>query len=898
MKQLFKSMWVMAAAAMAFTACSKDETEDIMPQEEKVTITINADNEVAAPESRTNYNGTQQIKWNTTGEVLEVLQKDAMGISAEKTTKCTTDGTTATFDVQFAKAQAGDQFTYYAIYPAVNYETNNTNVTDFKLVLPDAQNATKTSFDPDADLLVAVAQGPMAQPQSLNFSFRRPIAFAELTVKGINAGEKILNVTFENKTADLAGRMKFNMDSGVAGEIGYSNTGKKSLTINYTDYVAEGADKIYFTTFPAMLKDFTITVNTDKAVYTKAVTIADASRHIALKSNTMTRFAVNNLTRTEATQTIKPGNYVIIAEREAKYYGMTSVNYANKGERLEPAVLDDFSTDLLSYLPKNENLIWTISGDDAQGYTLKQGALYLVSDVKKLFTTDKPQTTAPTAFTLSAGETAGTHKLTDGTSGRVIALNTSTSYFSMYASGQVDNLYIVPAKEDTRPLLATPTVEAVADQNNVTVSWNKIEGAGSYTVTCGTTTYTTKTAEELQYTFNDLAWETTHKFEVVAKPAVVADYKPSKAGIAEVTLGAAPKPADALADGPYVIMYKDAGKFYAMHDTKESTYSFGSEVIAWDGTSSTITTDNAAITWNIEFVQGHDYAIKHGNQYLKNTGKSHYNTALETTTTPQNFTIVKNADGATYSIKHGTDVFGWRINKGKKAVEFGFNATGTNANIYLVPIKVLPKLDAPTITIGTITDNTIALSWTSVANAGSYNVLVDNEVKHSGITATNVTLEGLSAGTTYTITVVANPADATAYQASEATAKVKTTGVSTKKIYTVTIDATAFGTISGSGYAPFNKQHTITAEASDKTTVNVIFESNQVMKNGNNLQFKKKEGIVSSVNTKDSNWGTIKEVTCSDTSLKVTITGSKDSFTVKNTNSKAAYSTITVKFEK
>ena len=725
MKQLFKSMWVMAAAAMAFTACSKDETEDIMPQEEKVTITINADNEVAAPESRTNYDGTQQIKWNTTGEELEVLQVGGGNtITAEKTTQCTTDGTTATFDVQFTKAQAGDQFTYYAIYPAVNYESNNTNVTDFKLVLPDAQNAVKTSFDPNADLLVAVAQGPMEQPQSLNFQFRRPIAFAELTVKGINAGEKILNVTFDNKIADLAGRMKFDMTTGVAGEIGYSNTGKKSITINYTDYVAEGADKIYFTTFPATLQDFTITVKTDKAIYTKEVTIADASRHIALKSNTMTRFAVNNLIREEAKQTIKPGNYVIIAEKGGKYYGMSSENYDNKGERLVPAVLEGFSSDLLSYLPANENLIWTISGDDAQGYILKQGALYLVSNAKKLFT-DTTQKNAPTAFTLSAGETPGTHKLTDGSSSRMIALHNNASYFSMYATGQVDNLYIVPAKEDTRPLLATPTVQAVADQNNVTVSWNKIEGAGSYTVTCGATTYTTQTPEELQYTFNDLAWETTHKFEVVAKPAVEADYKPSLAGTAEVTLGAAPKPAEVF-DGEYAVLVKKSTGEYLALDTAMAKFNLRASEVTYNGETEIDIEQSRRwiLTWN-----NGTYTLKskEGKFLTMNVSGTHKNVVLSETATK--FEITPSTNG------HIISVFGTneKLTLNEQYNDFNFDGNGTEVYLVRAKIDLTPAFNLDK------TELTFIDSETAAAEAQTINVTITNNPQNQDITTEGAT---------------------------------------------------------------------------------------------------------------------------------------------------------------
>ncbi|MBQ5354047.1 MAG: hypothetical protein IIU64_06465, partial [Alistipes sp.] len=60
MKNLFKSMMAVAVAAMSFTACSTDVTEDIAPVE-KFTVKINA----VSPESRTEFGDLNEGKYPT-----------------------------------------------------------------------------------------------------------------------------------------------------------------------------------------------------------------------------------------------------------------------------------------------------------------------------------------------------------------------------------------------------------------------------------------------------------------------------------------------------------------------------------------------------------------------------------------------------------------------------------------------------------------------------------------------------------------------------------------------------------------------------------------------------------------------------------------------------------------
>ena len=65
------------------------------------------------------------------------------------------------------------------------------------------------------------------------------------------------------------------------------------------------------------------------------------------------------------------------------------------------------------------------------------------------------------------------------------------------------------------------------------------------------------------------------------------------------------------------------------------------------------------------------------------------------------------------------------------------------------------------------------------------------------------------------------------------------------KTYTLTIDHSTLDQLtSGSGYATYNGDHTITATASDASEFNVTINSNQVLSNASNNQWQKSKGVI------------------------------------------------------
>ena len=107
--------------------------------------------------------------------------------------------------------------------------------------------------------------------------------------------------------------------------------------------------------------------------------------------------------------------------------------------------------------------------------------------------------------------------------------------------------------------LATPVVTAVAKENNVTLSWDAVENAASYSITVGTEMPVF--VEETTYVFTG-EYETEYTFNVVAVPADEDKFAASEAGVATATTEAEPQPETPVAGSQVSV-----AKFLEMADT-------------------------------------------------------------------------------------------------------------------------------------------------------------------------------------------------------------------------------------------------------------------------------------------------------------------------------------------
>ncbi|MBR0299601.1 MAG: hypothetical protein IJQ93_04700 [Bacteroidales bacterium] len=285
-----KIFMMLAAATVLSAACqSNNLTPEAVPEAGRmVKISVNGtvDNIV-----KTVLDGTT-VTWNTSApEKLLVLQTATVGgtpnvVSAKSAAGVSADaGAHMTFDVSFATVDGASNFAYDAFYPAADYTLaeTGTDVTLLGITTPAEQTPTATSFDTDADLLVAKPHDAGAsQPSTLNLRFRRMIAVGKMTVKNLPSSEDVVSVKISalksGSPVAMAGVSTFNLSTGEA--VTYGTEPRTAITLDCSalSLKADSSMPVYFTCLPFSLAasdHFVVEVATATKRYIRDVTLSD-----------------------------------------------------------------------------------------------------------------------------------------------------------------------------------------------------------------------------------------------------------------------------------------------------------------------------------------------------------------------------------------------------------------------------------------------------------------------------------------------------------------------------------------------------------------------------------------------------------------------------------------------
>lgn len=469
MKTFFKSILAVAVCASLFVACSKDDTVSDPSNGRKVTMTVTASSELeSASGSRTTYDPlTGKISWNETGEYLQVFETAASKTTYANSQEGTVSDDTAKFAVSFPE-NTNTPLVYNAVYPASAWVTSsNTDITNMKVITPTVQQPTATSFDSNADLLIAKSISPESQPTELQMSFGRAVAIGKMTVKNLASAESVLGVKFTAPDKKVTGRSYVDMTAGTIKEYGYINNFADNVTLNYSSEMnitanSEAGMTAYFTCFPfevATGETFTVTVTTASKIFTKTVTVQEG-RALAFAAGDSSTFAVDMTGAAEEENETLSGDYVITVSQSNVNYAMSS---AAEGNRLAPIVItpeNPFKTD-------DETLVWTInkSGDN---YTISQGENYLSWQGGS--TNGATTSTSPYELVITKNKTGNTYQIASAaTPSRILAKNDQAALgFGFYTGSQTKDLTLIPAEYVKLP-------EITLDQTTLTLSYNDTE---------------------------------------------------------------------------------------------------------------------------------------------------------------------------------------------------------------------------------------------------------------------------------------------------------------------------------------------------------------------------------------------------------------------------------------
>lgn len=548
MKTIFRSVWALVVAASAFVACSKDDSQNTnVTREVEMTVVTASDLDSSAPQSRTGFDpATGAVYWNQSGEFLEVFETAGTKTTPKDSAEgvVTDNGTKASFGVSFPENTAATAFTYNAIYPASAWVSgnDNTDVAKLKVITPNTQSPAETSFDPAADLLIALPVTSGIQPTKLDMRFKRMVAIGKMTIKSLASTDPITSIVFTAPGKKVTGRSYLNLSEGTAVEYGYANQSNDNLTLTFaSDRNFTTGNQTYFTCFPFELTagdKFSVTIKAGNKTFTKEVTLGEG-RSLAFAAGASSTFTVN-MSGIEGVETkTLDGDYVIVAKQNDVYYAMSSE--AEKARLAAKTIEYDGTAETVT--TDDASIVWTIA-TDGDNYTISNAEKYLSWQGGST----NGATTSDSSYALSiTPNDDGTYKIgsVDNTQ-RILAKNNDpTLGFAFYTGSQTKDLLLIKVGEDTRIQLAAPlNLMADATGNIVEVVWDAVEGAENYTVTCGDQSQTVTTTDA-EFT---MQYGQTYTVSVVANPTDTENYKSSEAATVEVTTGENPNPGQAIGE--------------------------------------------------------------------------------------------------------------------------------------------------------------------------------------------------------------------------------------------------------------------------------------------------------------------------------------------------------------
>ena len=468
MKNIFKSIMCIAAAAMAFTACSTADINEEITTPQTITVKFNA---LAENMTRTTFGDydLENEEYPTLWEGGETI-KLALGLTSGNNSDpvvASADKTSASFEAEF-ETTAEAPYTLYAICPSSAAISGiNASYKSWTVEIPTTQTPlTETSCDPKAQILYGKAENLASLTEDVNISFKHLVAYAKFSFLNLNLdGATINNITIEGDK-NIAYRYYFYVETNTINE---SNDASKLITINTTS-----SENIWVALAPVEgLSKLTFTINTDKGPLTKTVNLPAGK---AFEAGKVAGFTVN-MSGVEFEESVKYelltdvgnlaiGDHVIIAAANADYAISTNQKSNN---RAATSVTKD-GNDIVD--PSSEVAIFEVEvGNAANTYAFRAigdtnpGYIYGGHENENRLKTEATLSDNST-WDVSIADGIATMTTHGSFAKKILRYNDSSSLFACYASGQQDvaiyyksNGGVVPPKT---PVINAENPEAVA----------------------------------------------------------------------------------------------------------------------------------------------------------------------------------------------------------------------------------------------------------------------------------------------------------------------------------------------------------------------------------------------------------------------------------------------------
>ena len=776
MRQVFKSIMLIAAAAMAFTSCQKEETA--APETVSATLTMHAD-----VEQTKTYLKNNAVLWGK-GEAVTLYV--GSGETAKFFDSASTDDydgeASASFTFTIEDVDAANSYALGGIYPAsASNEITNDNPESFKIALPATQNADPGKYDPSAYIMVLKPEAVEALPSEYTASFRRAVALNKITLSNVKEDISTVEITVPN-TKYLAGRRSFDLTTGESGEV-YENGGRTN-TIKVNSAYPAGTIDVWFTSWGVELaagQELTVKMISPSKIYTRTITAKEGG--IKFVEGDLNKLTVNMASATEEVNTDLSGDYLIASVPEA-WNLMSGKNggeyYSHVVSDVTTSATDVKCADFYSVAGVND-CIWTVEkmGDN---YSIKNKT---TGKYVSYSGTANHAYTSDTAVEFALSENDGVMTVeSKAVSGRKLKYNSSSPRFAFYTTGQTP-LYFIPWEADTTPRIFVEEnsyeVEATEGSIDIVYTTNdlvtgqieaSVKNGASMTINSTsvedgkvTVNYAANTAQEPKTATIVLSYYGADSQEVVITQAAAGA---TKQYYVKVTTA----PTDW--SGTYLIV---AGTSVATA-IDGSWLKYATATINDNKIEATATTNAYAVTIQKVASQSY-YTIKLANgQYL---GTPNSNSIKQSTSVADDFYWKFSVSNSLVKIEANS--YSGRILRlnGTSGFRTYTSSTGTQATLYRLeggesggetPEPEPEQLEMSAITCSAQTENSLTFTWTAVANATGYEVTCNN--KTETMTTTQYVAANLAASTSYTISVVAK-GNGTDYLDSEPKTQTGTT---------------------------------------------------------------------------------------------------------------------------
>ena len=922
MKKIFTKLMLLAVAATAIVSCENNYEEQTPVVELTQTVTLSADKTAVRTEL------IEGVPYWSKGDQIGVYVVEG---ESYKNYAFKNDSEEASLTTSFTGETAVAN-TLFVYYPYTNF---NNPVTEkgVKVEILANQEPTAASFDGRTDLMIAKPVTlDEAGKQLNNLEFARVAAIVKIVLKdktGNLAGQHVSSLTMTAAT-NLVGRVYLDVVNqeiftGEGGGLYYG--GAPSVTAAYTEatqYEVDGENATYVVVYPQTLaagSKLSFEASTEGYAITKEITLPSDIELLAGKVTTLNvSLAAENVVKEEA------GLALPFEDDFARF----------KLNASEPAITslgDNYSAFENIYQSKE------IDGAIKFGTGSKAGSITTVA-----LNLSEPFTVILAAKCYGSDKT--TVNVTVGSVTKQVTLTSTLAYYAVEfdaaskkeavtvaSSGtsnqrfHFDELQVVAGHD-----VVLPTLPPVLTVSTAEISGVSHEGeAKTFTYSVanpveGTSVVITADAEWLTIADNNGTVTVTvaeNTLEEVRNSTITVKYGDLTETIAiqqnaKPAEGAPTTVVDVLdrawtgnTQTSYVSWSGKTSNSTAVYAGNSAGGYSSIQLKSKESSSGIVTTTSGgkakkiAVVWNSETSSGRTLDI-----YGKNTAYSAVSDLYSSSTQGTKIGSIVCGTSTSLTIEDDYEYIGLRSNSGA---------------MYLTEIQITwetgegggetpePEPATPVLSV-----NPTTLSFDAAAASKTVTCTIENEVSGQNVTATE-SVDWLStsvSGTTVTITATENTgaareatvtiaytgAESKTVTVNQAAAENTGGGETTTKTYTFTITKSDFTTKS---YADNNKEHTSTATATDGTTMQVKWTSNQVYQSGGDMQWQKSNGYI--YNSTDL--GTINSVTVETVSgsftkyinstKQPTSNGSGGYFQVKTGSSAVGHTnSITVTFTK